>query len=121
MRSGIGSASKASCSRTRRRAQCGRPAELAAAEVGMRRGRRVGLGGGVLLGLVALATPAWCDEIYQWTGPDGSVHYSNTPTSGASSTRLPDVARSAPDTAVAPDSPAAAAAAEADAFATQAS
>src|SRR5512132_1125686 len=32
--------------------------------------------------LTVLAGTGWADEIYRWTDPAGSVHYSNTPTAG---------------------------------------
>jgi hypothetical protein len=49
----------------------------------------VGLAG---LGLTVLAARAWSDEIYQWTDPNGRLHYSNTPTAAVPSRRLGDLA-----------------------------
>ena len=34
---------------------------------------------GLMVGLLALATPAWADEIERWTDAAGNVHYRNTP------------------------------------------
>src|SRR5262245_23680567 len=34
---------------------------------------------GLMLGLLALAAPAWADEIERWTDAAGNVHYRNTP------------------------------------------
>ena len=36
---------------------------------------------GLMVGLLALATPAWADEIERWTDAAGNVHYRNTPSS----------------------------------------
>src|SRR3989442_14295916 len=68
-----------SCSRTGPPAQC---EERARAEVEMR-----------VLGVVvvlALAAPAWSDEIYRWTDESGHVHYSNSSAPDTGSTRVPD-------------------------------
>ena len=41
---------------------------------------------GLMVGLVALAAPAWADDIYRWTDAAGNVHYSNTPTGKTAAT-----------------------------------
>jgi hypothetical protein len=43
----------------------------------------------MVLGLVALASPARANEIYRWTDRAGGVHYTNTPTVGAEPTDIP--------------------------------
>lgn len=48
---------------------------------------------GLMVGLLALAAPAWADEIERWTDAAGNVHYRNVP-----GPRTGD----APDAAVAP-------------------
>jgi Domain of unknown function (DUF4124) len=54
---------------------------------------------GLMIGLVALATAVWSDDIFTWTDAAGNVHYSNT--SGADgATRTPGTVESRPaDTA----------------------
>jgi len=34
---------------------------------------------GLMVGLLALAAPAWADEIERWTDAAGNVHYTNSP------------------------------------------
>src|SRR5213593_3743309 len=50
---------------------------------------------GLVIGLVALASAAWSDDIFTWTDAAGNVHYSNT--SGADgATRTPGTAEPRP-------------------------
>src|SRR5207302_61671 len=68
--------SRASCSRTLRRAQCGERAERSRTPgVEVEVMKTVGL---VVLGL-ALGVPVWADDIYRWTDAAGGVHYANAP------------------------------------------
>src|SRR5207247_2278851 len=68
--------SRASCSRTLRRAQYGERAERSRTPgVEVEVMKTVGL---VVLGL-ALGVPVWADDIYRWTDAAGGVHYANAP------------------------------------------
>src|SRR5438094_284956 len=43
---------------------------------------------GLMLGALALAAPAWSDDIYRWTDEAGNVHYSNTPSAAGNGTTV---------------------------------
>src|SRR5205823_433491 len=70
------SAHRASCSRARRRAQCGSRPSRGRRRSGMR------IIGPWTLALLALSAPGWSSDIYRWTDGAGNVHYSNMDAEG---------------------------------------
>ena len=52
---------------------------------------------GLTVGLVLLGSgPVWSEEIYHWTDGQGTLHFSNTPSTDVPWTRLSDVAPAVP-------------------------